>query len=118
MPEKDGKSRIFITGGDNAAWLTYPKEEAVSHDNRLTNGPAQEVLKRADYRGVYQHISERDRKGKHGKTIKEGYGFFEKDGTHFDVDLKGITFSEKGDQKLVKTLEERAGKKGLTIVVS
>jgi len=35
--ERDGKSRIYITGGGRSlAWLVHPKDEAVSHDDALT----------------------------------------------------------------------------------
>lgn len=123
MPEKDGKTRVYVQGGnpDNAssnltAWQLYP--ERTNPQNAHTGQEAREINGRADYVCVNSETFARRKDGKpgFGEQLSDEYGVYPTDGSEpFRFNKMGIPW-DKEAEKLAKELEKRAGKKGITII--
>ncbi|HTK03415.1 MAG TPA: hypothetical protein VL401_01445 [Alphaproteobacteria bacterium] len=91
-----GVSRLYIRRGDVVRCVTP------YHGGEIKGGKACIILDRADHKGTYVNDCT-------GKNPKYAFG-------DFDFPL-GLDPSKENFTELVKTLEEKSGKKGLTIVI-
>lgn len=115
--ERDGKTRVFILGGDtNGTYVSEVYPDDKFHNPKILGEDAQEILNRTDYRGVYHWVGTYQSSLEPGHTEKMGYGLVDKTtNQRFDVSTK----DKKEKYKIVaKAVEKRAKKKGLTIVLS
>lgn len=115
--EADGKSRVYITGGKETAWLVFPEAERTSYEDELTGDEARKVLDRTDFDCVNSEAFEYGRDGGFGKQLVDEWGCYDKEGNRFAVD-RSTWSKEERYSKLAEVLEERTGLVGLTIVVS
>lgn len=114
--ERDGITRVYITSARNDAWEAYPKNRP--YEDRLTDDEALEVLSRVDFRCVNSESFGVNPDGSWGKKVIDEWGVYPKpEGKGFNVNRKGWKSQERMS-KLAKILERKAGKKGLTIIVS
>lgn len=114
--EADGVTKVYITSGDECAWLIFP--ERTSYESRLRGVAVREVLDRADFHAVNSESFKVKEDGSWGEQVQDEWGVFPKpDGDLFVVDRKGWTHTERYSN-LAKILEDLTGKTGLTILVS
>ncbi|MBI3443603.1 hypothetical protein HY008_02945 [Candidatus Woesebacteria bacterium] len=105
--ERDGITRIYRTVGFISACEVYPQNKP--YEERLQGKALEEVSGRADYKCIGIDT---------GKKLEKKWSVYPKPrGMHFAIDIMGLQ-PEEEYSKLAQILEGKAGKKGLTIVLS
>ena len=115
--EKDGVTRLFAKNVNLHLWQVFPNP---NEEERYIPYPKSEtILDRVDYH-VNRIIERKDNPdGSLGKIIKDCCIVTNKrNGESFDINIDKGTTHEESYPKIVHELENKTGKKGITITVS
>ena len=112
-PENTDASKIFISKSDGSTLRQIvPERRPRGWDSHLPGAEASEIRKKAEVVGVYfsgaggsgySFSTEHDKEKKHFKIITDGW--------------KELSHSDEAYARIAREIEEKLGKKGLSVII-